>query len=355
VRDHRTGGEAGWTLARPTLATAMFWTLVALVVIQLGHMNEHAVQLMQWLAGVAEPSGIFGALFDAVWVHLVYNALVFAALAVVYLSWRRTETMWRLSTRGALAFRALLVAQSYHVLETLAQAIQFYGFGVASPPGLIGVVAHPIPAHFAINLVVTTLLLSVAFSFRPRPQPYDAPEGPRAGGGRVWGITRPALAKGVSWVVAAVVVIQLGHLNEQTVQLVQWLAGTGAAVGILGALFDVVWVHLVYSSLVFAALAVVYLSWRRTETMWRLSTRGALAFRALLVAQSYHVLETLAQAIQFYGFGVASPPGLIGVVAHPIPAHFAINLVVTSLLLSVAYDLRPWPRGDQTASVGMPG
>jgi hypothetical protein len=170
VREHRTGGEGGWTLARPALATAMFWTLVALVVIQLGHMNEHAVQLMQWLAGVAEPSGIFGALFDAVWVHLVYNALVFAALTVVYLSWRRTETIWRPSTRGALAFRALLVAQSYHALETLAQAIQFYGFGVASPPGLIGVVAHPIPAHFAINLVVTTLLLSVAYDLRSQPR-----------------------------------------------------------------------------------------------------------------------------------------------------------------------------------------
>ena len=173
MRDPRTGGEGGWTLGRPALATAMFWTLVAVVVIQLGHMNEHAVQLMQWLAGVAEPSGIFGALFDAVWVHLVYNALVFAALAAVYLSWRRTGTIWRPSTRGALAFHAVFIVQSYHVVEHVAQVAQYYCFGVASPPGLIGVVAHPIPAHFAINLVVTTLLLSVAYDLRRRPRGHQ--------------------------------------------------------------------------------------------------------------------------------------------------------------------------------------
>jgi hypothetical protein len=128
-------------------------------------------------------------------------------------------------------------------------------------------------------------------------------------------------------------VLQGAHMVEHIVQMVQIhvLHLTGpAARGVFGAL-DVEWVHFVWNTLVFAALAVLVWRYPRNVLLW-----------VTLVFSVWHQIEHSYILSVYLRTGVSGTPGLLskgGVIAGGLPLkrpdlHFFYNLFETSTLFA---------------------
>jgi hypothetical protein len=130
----------------------------ALLLLQGGHMVEHAAQVVQAYALRQEHAhGLVGAL-DLEVVHLLFNGLLFLGLMALapFLGWRRREGVLQRPWRGAYAF--LLLVQGYHAGEHVVKFQQHLATGAQGTPGLLGAVLPGIPLHFALNGAVLALL-----------------------------------------------------------------------------------------------------------------------------------------------------------------------------------------------------
>lgn len=177
--------DAAQRLARARLdlaANGAYWAFLSLLVVQVVHMLEHTAQVHQYFLGNPEGRGFFGAWFDFVWVHFAFNVGVFLLILAAWLMWKAYPSGWQTSRRGARWFAALLVFQGYHAAEHVVQAIQYYAYGMASPPGVIGRFLPNVIAHFDLNLVLLMLLATVAVTLRPRRMQTVAVDGPIAEG-----------------------------------------------------------------------------------------------------------------------------------------------------------------------------
>jgi hypothetical protein len=139
-----------------------------------------------------------------------------------------------------------------------------------------------------------------------------------------------------------VVAIMAAHQGEHVAQVVQ---KDGAAEncprdcrGLLGSVFDIEEVHLAYNTLLFVALAALWLAygmwrseWRRRLVPWVSLTIG------IFVIQGYHVVEHVAKIEQWLSNGHVSPtPGLLGQLLDPphrqnfslVELHFVFNTAV---------------------------
>lgn len=133
----------------------------ALVVVMVGHEAEHLAQIGQKHAlGATCPNdcrGLLGFAFDLEWVHFAYNASVLAALVGLYL-W---SGMWRgPRTLGWAALSAGIAIQGYHVVEHTQKMLQWLANGHRAPtPGILGNHAPLIELHFAMNTLVSVLVV----------------------------------------------------------------------------------------------------------------------------------------------------------------------------------------------------
>jgi hypothetical protein len=139
-----------------------------------------------------------------------------------------------------------------------------------------------------------------------------------------------------------VVGVMAAHQGEHVAQVVQ---KNGAdencprhCQGLLGSVFDIEEVHFAYNTLLFAALAALWLAYRMWRTEWRQRMVPWVALTGgIFVIQGYHVVEHVAKIEQWLSNGHVSPtPGLLGQLLDPphrqnfslIELHFVLNTVV---------------------------
>lgn len=138
----------------PTAASAALLTAFA---VQTFHMLEHGVQVWQNHVAQAERrNGLLGAVADGEWVHWVFNV---AVLAFVLLAWREGRNAGgflhgRAATARAGILTAVVVIQSYHVVEHSVRLVQFLRTGLDPAPGLVGGRVDVVWFHFGVNLAV---------------------------------------------------------------------------------------------------------------------------------------------------------------------------------------------------------
>jgi hypothetical protein len=148
--------------------------------IMAAHQGEHVAQVVQ-KDGAAENCprdcrGLLGSVFDIEEVHLAYNALLFIALAALWLAYRMWGSEWRRRRVPWLALTAgIFVVQGYHVIEHVAKIEQWLSNGHVSPtPGLLGQLLDAphrqnfslVELHFVFNTAVFVSVLVGYFGFR---------------------------------------------------------------------------------------------------------------------------------------------------------------------------------------------
>jgi hypothetical protein len=152
----------------------------AVVVIIAGHQGEHVAQVVQKDAAAEncprDCRGLLGSVFDIEEVHFVYNTLLFAALAGLWLGYRMWRPEWRRQVVPWVSLTAgIFVLQGYHVVEHVAKIEQWLSNGHVSPtPGLLGQLLDPphrqnfslVELHFVFNTAVFVLVLFGYFGFR---------------------------------------------------------------------------------------------------------------------------------------------------------------------------------------------
>ena len=144
-----------------------------------------------------------------------------------------------------------------------------------------------------------------------------------------------------------VVGIMAAHQGEHVAQVVQ-KDGAGEncpqhCQGLLGSVFDIEEVHFAYNTLLFAALAALWLGYRMWRSEWRRRLVPWLSLTAgIFVVQGYHVVEHVAKIEQWLANGHVSPtPGLLGQLLDPphrqnfslIELHFVLNTAVFACVL----------------------
>jgi Right handed beta helix region len=129
-----------------------------------------------------------------------------------------------------------------------------------------------------------------------------------------------------------VIAVMAAHEGEHVAQIVQKDAALEGCPkncrGVLGFVFDVEWIHFLYNSSLFLALAGLWVGYRMWDSAWR---RAAFVPWLLLTAgiafQAYHVVEHVAKMEQWFGNGRVSPtPGLLGQLL-PAPHHTNFALI----------------------------
>ena len=146
---------------------------MASLIVQAFHFSEHIVQLHQWVMYVPDPEGIFGHVFNFVWVHFLFNTALFVTLGGAYWFWMRDPGIWKESQAGRWMFHGAMGLQGYHVIEHAVQMYQYYVVGMPKPPGIIGEVLAGVLAHFDINALFLILQVGAFLAFRPKPDPYE--------------------------------------------------------------------------------------------------------------------------------------------------------------------------------------
>jgi len=174
-----------------------------------------------------------------------------------------------------------------------------------------------------------------------------------------------AAGAGVDLAVAGAVLggfaVQSFHMVEHVVQAWQTFAAEGELrSGLVGATFDVEWVHLTFNVAVLAFLVSV---WRTGRRQGWLAGPGGVAPWVLagVVLQGYHLVEHIVRMGQHVVGGVPRPPGLLGQVVDLTWLHFAINTAVwvatlaavVAMVRSVTASL-PARRSDRSRA-GAPG
>ncbi len=150
------------------------------VAIMAAHQGEHVAQVVQKDAAAEncprDCRGLLGFAFDIEEVHLVYNTLLFAALAALWFAYGMWKAEWRRRVIPWVALTAgIFLVQGYHVVEHVAKIDQWLENGHVSPtPGLLGQLLDPprdqnfslVELHFVFNTAVFVLVLVGYFGFR---------------------------------------------------------------------------------------------------------------------------------------------------------------------------------------------
>ncbi|MGH8875664.1 MAG: right-handed parallel beta-helix repeat-containing protein, partial [Acidimicrobiia bacterium] len=169
---------AGWGGRWPALM------LVAALAVQGVHQIEHLIQVVQAkMLGSKNAHGLAGAAFDIEWVHLAFNGVLWAALALAVAGYGRERLASQRKPRpaGFWALGAGLALQSYHLVEHLLKIHQHVTWGLTPAPGILGHSLDLVWLHFGINLAVLALVgwgayrLRILTEMAPR-RPVPAPQ-----------------------------------------------------------------------------------------------------------------------------------------------------------------------------------
>ena len=141
----------------------------------------------------------------------------------------------------------------------------------------------------------------------------------------------------------AVLLIQTFHASEHVAQMVQRYAlHLNRAPGLLGAWFDLEWVHLIYNTALLVAIVAVVVVYRRNPAMWRHSDLAVTMLIFVLVFQGYHTFEHFVRVIQYLQHVPIPTPGILGRLFPILELHFWFNAVVTVAILLAYLGFRPW-------------
>ncbi len=152
----------------------------------------------------------------------------------------------------SVGFVSLLMIQSAHMVEHVAQVIQKYGLGIANPHGLLGAIFDFEWVHFLYNTSLEVgLILVLIWCGRATGQP-------------------------ASLALRTVVWLQGYHVVEHVVKMYQYyiIGVTGPTKGILGNVFPVIWVHFWLNLMV---LSLVFAAWIAARRMLRQAVSPAFA------------------------------------------------------------------------------
>ena len=144
--------------------TAILIYLGALLV-QFFHWIEHIVQVYQhWWIGLSikESQGILFFL-DLEWNHLIFNALYFILLIIVWQKTRHLASFGK-DNVAKYALGGGLLLQGYHVIEHMIRIVQYFQTGCTPCKGLLGWYIDGVYLHFIFNTFVLVLPL-IAFCF----------------------------------------------------------------------------------------------------------------------------------------------------------------------------------------------
>jgi hypothetical protein len=136
--------------------------MAGILLVQGFHEIEHIVQVLQ--RSVFENpkgAGVLGSWLDIEPVHVAYNVLFLALLALVYVQGRFWQC--RRNERFAFGFMTFSVLfQGYHLVEHIFKIVQFAESGINGTPGILGHLFNLVWLHFAFNTIVFSSFL-VAF------------------------------------------------------------------------------------------------------------------------------------------------------------------------------------------------
>jgi hypothetical protein len=141
----------------------------------------------------------------------------------------------------AVTYVGLLIVQGGHELEHCVQVVQRYVLNIPDGNGILGQYFQIDPMHFAFNLAYFWLVLLVY---------------------RHSGATRPAQwTRGMTtwWLLTFALALQSYHLLEHCVKMYQYIdTGRNGTPGILGNVFDLVWLHWFFNTATYVPLVVVF-------------------------------------------------------------------------------------------------
>jgi hypothetical protein len=149
-----------------------FAFMLAFVLLQLGHLGEHTVQISQLIAtggNLAKSHGVFGQL-DLETVHVVWDSSVWLGLAITLYQFSRNRWLW-----VAFIFASLHEVEHLYLYYIVNFDKPYYlTGGLAGVLGYGGVVGSPLYRpylHFFYNFLVVTPLV-IAF-IRQTSHAYD--------------------------------------------------------------------------------------------------------------------------------------------------------------------------------------
>jgi hypothetical protein len=160
------------------------------------------------------------------------------------------------------------------------------------------------------------------------------------------------------------VLIQGFHEVEHVVQVVQRsVLNIKLGSGVLGSVFDVEPVHLVYNLTFLGLLSLAFVGLRQAGAIPRNAGLVVALLGVAVAGQAYHGVEHVAKMVQFFESGRNGTPGILG---HWIPVvwlHFWFNTLLYAPVVaaffvggfhrSLAHDLAGL-RPRRTSAPGQP-
>lgn len=141
---------------------------------------------------------------------------------------------------SGLVFLGVVLLQGLHELEHITQALQRFVLDDPNGAGLLGSWIDIEPVHLVYN---GSFLLLLALTYR-------------LGWGHIHNSpTRPV----VFWLMTFALLFQSYHFIEHLFKIVQFIgSGTNGTPGILGQFFNLVWLHLVYNTIVYVPVLLAF-------------------------------------------------------------------------------------------------
>lgn len=164
AKDHRVL-SAFSRLRRPTLGEVMVMVLIT----QLGHFTEHAIQVGQIVSGVPAPQAkaILGQIFDAEWFHFLFNTYLLSMVILFLTRNPRNPWLWVGLMAGILhECEHLYLIHNYIVSH---KALQPGLIGKGGALGILTDVTRPW-VHFGYNFIETAPLIMAVCHQAKRPR-----------------------------------------------------------------------------------------------------------------------------------------------------------------------------------------
>jgi hypothetical protein len=180
-----------------------------------------------------------------------------------------------------------------------------------------------VPKGWALFAIVGVSVLAVAWR---RPSALTSAT---SAAGRVrWTRLVPRLTRdGVVLLFAEMLVLQGIHELEHVVQVLQRTAlGISKGAGLLGSVFDIEPVHMVYNAAFLLLIGLVWVGCRRD--FGAIPRRGPLVTRLLAIAfvfQTWHSIEHVVKMWQYVETGLNGTPGILGYWIPVVFLHLGYN------------------------------
>lgn len=171
-------------LAKTSSFVVFAFTIFFLLVYTTIHMVDHVLQYMQtYMMGIANPPALFEGVLNAsdTTIHLWLNTIEWAAIAVLWISFRESQVKQFITNLNSKKSRALsilmvtifglLIFQTFHEIDHILQYVQLYMLQYAIDVGAPGLFQGLFSEtdriiHTWINGIIMALVVLIWASFR---------------------------------------------------------------------------------------------------------------------------------------------------------------------------------------------